>query len=61
MLSSVAARMLAQFAYHGRQEWPPYNTRDRATYVLDEECRLEQQPDDDLYDYWIQVLVNETS
>ena len=53
MLSSVAARMLAQFAYHGRQEWPPYNTRDRATYVLDEECRLVQQPDDELYTYWV--------
>ncbi len=53
MLSSVAASMLAQFAYHGRQDWPPYNTRDRPTYVLDQDCRLVQQPDDELYNYWV--------
>ena len=53
MLSSVAAKMLAQFAYHGRQDWPLYNTSDRPTYVLDEVCRLVQQPDDQLYNYWV--------
>lgn len=53
ILSSVAASMLAQFAYHGRQDWPPYNTRDRPTYVLDQDCRLVQQPDDELYNYWV--------
>lgn len=61
MLSSVAAKSLAQFAHAGEPGWPRYNTNDRPTYVFDEDCRLEQQPDDDLYDYWIQVLVNETS
>ena len=61
MLSSVASKSLALFARDGKPDWPQYNTNDRPTFVLDDECRLEQQPDDELHNYWMQVLVNETN
>jgi carboxylesterase type B len=61
MLSSVASKSLALFARDGKPDWPQYDTNDRPTFVLDDECRLEQQPDDELHNYWMQVLVNETN
>ena len=61
MLSSKASRSLAFFAQTGKPEWPQYNSNDRPTFVFDNESKLEQQPDNELYGYWVLLGANETS
>jgi para-nitrobenzyl esterase len=59
-LSSKASKSLTMFAKTGKPEWPQYNSADRPTFVFDNECKLVQQPDTELYDYWVLLGANET-
>jgi len=60
-LSTAASGALALFARNGKPNWPQYDSTERPTFVIDSECRIEYKPDNQLYDFWNQRLVNATN
>ena len=64
----LAARMSASwiaFARNGSPDnpaipaWPAYTTADRATMILDAECRIVRDPDTDPRRLWTRVVAND--
>lgn len=61
MLAAATSAALARFADNSEPGWPQYNSHDRPTYVFDNICQLQQEPDAELYDYWNREVSSETN